>query len=138
MDISLFRNELCAHKIKMTCSEAKEKWISIFAADVSKSFIKKYVNNQFLWHICSYDKVEHVKGDSARQAFNSISKKNIICFPEFYNNQEKSLSFKSSYLLKAEDLELLKDVYITDATFNWTYIHTHESDLGPYFIKIGS
>ena len=137
MDINLFRNEVHAHKLEMTCSEAREKWIKIFASDVSKSFIKKYVKDQFLWHICSYDKVECVKGDNARQAFNNISKKNIICFPEFYNNKEKALSFKSSYLLKAEDLELLEDVYITDETFNWTYIHTHESDLGPYFIKIG-
>lgn len=77
-----------------------------------------------------------MKGDSARQEFNSIFKKNIICFSEFYSNQEKALNFKDAYLLKAEDLELLGDVYIANEEFTWTFIYTHESGLGPYFIKV--
>ncbi|MBK5252809.1 MAG: DUF4275 family protein [Peptostreptococcaceae bacterium] len=35
--------------------------------------------------------------------------------------------------LKSSDFDLEDDVYVVDAEMKWTYVHTHESQCGPYY-----
>lgn len=88
--------------------------------------------DSFMWHNFSYERIKALEGSKARQAFNRVRKKEIF---GFFQNDKDSFYINNAELLKAYDLEHLHDVYIVDPEMKWTYVHTHESQCGPYYIR---
>ncbi len=87
-----------------------------------------------LWHICTWGQVPCLEGDTARQAFDALP-----CTPVLqYRESARRVETVGKPL--ATDLEMetgvSTDVYIVDADFTWTYVHTHEEDCGPYFCAL--
>ncbi|WP_372459295.1 DUF4275 family protein [Alkalihalobacillus deserti] len=54
----------------------------------------------------------------------------------FYQQSNNAYKLNNADKIKAEDFNNESDVYIVDTNFNWTYVHTHEDDCGPYFYKL--
>ena len=92
----------------------------------------------FKWHLYSYEKLPHLSGEEAIQAFNQLPKKDIYFAyqRDMVKNQEFVQVFKNAQNLVASDIENQQDLYLFDATFSWTYIQTHENMCGPYFVQI--
>lgn len=122
----------------MTKSEFYSAWLSHFAKGVSKQNMEKYVisTGNFLWHVFSWellDKKVFLSGDSAKQAYDQIDKRNALCIDWFEDDETKKLTPK---LGTAKALEEMKEIYVIASDFSWTYIKTHESECGPYFMKL--
>lgn len=122
----------------MTKQRFMNLWLKAFAPDLTKIQYEKYVKDQFIWHVFSWELVSAegmLVGDAAREAFDKMDKSNVICcdryggegvkdrLPERYATAEKIDRWTVEYYVVAKD-------------YSWTYIKTHECDLcGPYFIK---
>jgi len=118
-----------------TCFQAK--WLKTFARNIAKKDLLKYVNatGNYIWHIFSWEllsKDQYLCGDDARKAYDAIEKSDAIYIDWFNNNATKPLTCD---LYTAKALDAFIEVYVTDRSFNWTYIKTHESTCGPYFFR---
>ncbi|WP_066063025.1 DUF4275 family protein [Neobacillus soli] len=105
-------------ELKDKGKELRNQWEEAFAKHLSISEKRKIYFHQHLWHVFSYDKACYI----------------------FYQNNENTLLLENARGLKADDIlneidGYLTDVYVVDKDFSWTYIHTHEFFLGPYFIQ---
>jgi len=93
----------------------------------------------FLWHVFSYDVVDHVEKATARRIFNGLQKKDAVLLINWTGEDGfiTSCKLKNIANLKANDFDPLYDIILTDSEFNWAYVKTHEQgfggDLGPYF-----
>ena len=101
--------------------------------DAKEAELGKYVlaENNYLWHLFSYDLVPHLKGDEARKALPEGPCWQFYCE---YPPEGAPLIRE----VTAEDIAALPeslDWYLVDKQFTWTYVHTHEADCGPYFCK---
>jgi hypothetical protein len=122
----------------MTIKEFNNKWLEIFARDVSKQDIDAAVlcYGGLLWHIFSYElipKDSYLEKEKARESFDKIEWKKamyILPFEENAETQKLTLDMQ-----KAESLDCYEEIYVVANDFSWTYIKTHENDwgLGPYF-----
>lgn len=124
-------------ELKDKGKELRNQWEEAFAKHLSKSEKRKIYFHQHLWHVFSYDKLFCLERQKARAAFN-MKKKNA-CYI-FYQNNENTLLLENAIGLKAEDIlneidGYITDVYVVDKDFSWTYVHTHEYFLGPYFFQ---
>ncbi len=122
----------------MTEYEFYRTWLNHFAKDISKNDIEKYVvsTGNFLWHVFSYELLDEeafLTGDNAREAYDAIDKHNAICIEWFQDDETKELTLKYS---TAKSLDKLTEIYVAAPDFSWTYIKTHESMCGPYFMKL--
>ena len=122
----------------MTKNEFYSAWLSHFANGISKKNIEKYVVSarNYLWHVFSWellDKKVFLSGDSAKQAYDQIDKRNTLYIDWFEDDETKKLTTKLS---TAKALDEMTEIYVVDSDFSWTYIKTHESMCGPYFMKL--
>lgn len=114
-------------------------WDELFASSVSvqaKRKAKSY-NNQYKWHLFSFDLLKTLKAADARAALNTQAKDSIYLF---YQHAEEAYLVKNASLLKAEDLDFdsdmnKADIYLFDPLEKWTYVKTHETMCGPYFYQ---
>lgn len=63
-------------KSTMTKQKFINLWLRHFASDLSKDQYERYVENQYIWHVFSWNLIETdalLIGDAARQAFNKIT-----------------------------------------------------------------
>jgi dihydroorotase len=112
---------------KAAVDALKDKWTLNFAAGIKTNDV--YID-QFLWHIFSYDRKPHFEREAADKAF--------IERPEaeryiFFQHSDDAYYLENAEALAPEDLAETFDVYVVNKRFNWTYIVTHESDLGAYY-----
>ncbi|KGK90148.1 DUF4275 family protein [Clostridium sp. HMP27] len=112
-----------------------KQWEKKFAGDLNNSQKHKIYLDQYLWHIFSYEKVQHLCGKDAIDAFNNIKKEECYAF---YENDDKALKLANSKDIKAEDFNSEHDIYIVDNNMSWTFVHTHEDYCGPYFCRINN
>ena len=122
----------------MTKNEFYSAWLSHFANGISKKNIEKYVVSarNYLWHVFSWellDKKVFLTGNSARKAYDKIDKHNALYIDWFEDNETKNLTAKLS---TANALDEMTETYVIASDFSWTYIKTHESMCGPYFMKL--
>ena len=122
----------------MTKNEFYSAWLSHFANGISKENIEKYVVSarNYLWHVFSWellDKKVILTGNSARKAYDKIDKHNALYIDWFEDNETKNLTAKLS---TANALDEMTETYVIASDFSWTYIKTHESMCGPYFMKL--
>lgn len=124
-----------------TLKGIKSRWLNAFALDVPESDLKQHVTSDskqnYLWHIFSWNLVPCLSGDAARQALSSLPDGKYHLFYCEYPPEDAPLSrpvSKAEALALSESEELHGvDWYLTDRDFTWTYVHTHESECGPYF-----
>lgn len=110
----------------------KKRWEELFIGNLTEAEKNNIYINDFLWHACSYNKINNISGKHAIQLFNKENKKDIIIF-----YQEKKYVFYLEDVCDFEysDIKNEVDIYICDINFTWSFIITHEKICGPYFLK---
>ncbi|MDQ6600705.1 DUF4275 family protein [Bacillus salipaludis] len=118
----------------------RQKWRESFASHLSKEEQKSIGLDHFLWNLCSGEKVKCLEKEKAIKAFENQTKNKCTIFYQFTDEAYlvqnaktltvKDLPYKENYLDYS-------DIYIMDWDNKWTFIITHETDLGlgPYFIQ---
>ena len=114
--------------------ELIEKWLSVFGKGVDEKMIVDYVisHGNLLWHLFTWGNVPCIKGDEARIAFDALQYTEAIRFYDGYSNHIEGISVIDKVSAKKVDKDKKSDVYIVAKDFSWTYVRTHECDLGPY------
>ncbi len=125
-------------KFSMTKQKFTNQWLRNFAQDLTKDQLEKYVKNQYIWHVFSYNLItppELLTGDSARQTYNEMPKTDCI-FCDMYNNCGVTDKLSDQYDT-AEKIDVgLTEFYVVAKDYSWTYIKTHEGNsYGPYFLR---
>ena len=111
---------------------------SLVSADAKKA--SPYYSDQFRWHLFSFELLPAIKEDEARKAFDEMAKDELYLFFDYC---DEAYRVKNAHLLTAGDVEALRenssldksDMYFFAPVGKWTYVKTHEDDLGPYFFK---
>ena len=118
----------------MDSCELIERWLSVFGEGVDKKLIADRVtsNGNHLWHLFTWGEVPCLSGDEARKAFDALEYTNAIRFYNGYSNHIEKVSVVNKLSAKKVDRNKESDVYVVAEDFSWTYIRTHEFDLGPY------
>ena len=124
-------------KFSMTKQKFINQWLRHFAKGVAKEQIERYVKDQYIWHIFSWELIKTdslLIGDQARQAFDQVSKDNCICCDMFGSNGVTD-RLSAQYDTANKIDENLMEFYVVAKDYSWTYIKTHEGDgCGPYFM----
>ncbi|WP_337099993.1 DUF4275 family protein [Paenibacillus sp. YIM B09110] len=110
--------------------ELRDKWARLFARGMDISARMEIHMEQYLWHLFSYEKLPCLMNEDAEKAFHELEKRECYIF---YQGREQVLFVPDGTKLTADILRREQDVYVVDSSFEWTYVNTHESDLGPYF-----
>ncbi len=115
-------------------------WDEVFTSTVSEKTKKhaKHYNDQYKWHLFSFDLLDALKLDAAREVFDIIEKDAVYLFFQY---AEECFIVKNASLLKAKDLDFdsdmsKADIYVFDPVGKWTYVKTHEESCGPYFYSV--
>ena len=121
----------------MTKREFYQNWLATFASTVSKHDIERYVQatGNYIWHVFSFELLDaqrYLVGDEARNAYDRMDKCDALCIQ--WDEQEAAHELTGEqHASKA--LDNCTEVYVVGKDFSWTYIKTHESMCGPYFMK---
>lgn len=124
----------------MSKKEFIEKWLQTFAPNMSNKFYKERIENQYIWHVFSFEiikKEKYLVGIEARTTYDLIDKTNAIVF-QLWDNKETTKIMEEKFN-SSKKLDNFPETYVVAADFSWTYISTHENDsqgLGPYFMKL--
>ncbi|MFC5734681.1 DUF4275 family protein [Cytobacillus gottheilii] len=117
----------------------RRTWRERFGNSLSKEEQDEIWVDDFLWHICSWDKGRCLKKEKAITAFLQQTKPKCTIFYQFNDD---------AYLLENADTLLINDLpyiqdnmdyndlYVMDWKGKWTFVMTHEPECGPYFIQI--
>ena len=121
----------------MTRNDFYAEWLNHFACGISQTKIQKYVvsTGNYLWHIFSWGLLNgesFLVGDAAKRAYNEQRHNDARYIKWFEDDIVKPLP---PTMYTANALDNLTEVYIVASDFSWTYIKTHESMCGPYFMK---
>ncbi|MBO5141803.1 MAG: DUF4275 family protein [Clostridia bacterium] len=118
----------------MNDRELIEKWISVFGNSVDKQLIEEHVTSygNHLWHLFTWGNVTCISGDEARKEFDALKYTEAIRFYDGYSNHIEKISVVEKLSSNEVDKDKHSDVYIVAKDFSWTYIRTHEFELGPY------
>ncbi len=125
-------------KSPMTKQKFINQWLRHFARGLSKKQRETYVDNQFIWHVFSFDLIPCrglLTGNAARDAFDRVEKNDCISCDLFGIGVMDQLPDEWNTAAKIEGNPL--EFYVVAKDFSWTYIKTHEGDLcGPYFLRL--
>ena len=115
--------------------ELKVRWVDAFAIDVDEVELGRRVlaENNYLWHLFSWNLRPHLVGTDARAALPEEDCWFFYCEypPEDEPIARAVTAAEAAALADSKD----GDWYLVDKFFTWTYAHTHEANLGPYFCK---
>ncbi|WP_298023787.1 tRNA (guanosine(46)-N7)-methyltransferase TrmB [uncultured Dysosmobacter sp.] len=123
----------------------KSRWLDVFAADVSEADLGQHVlaDGNYLWHIFSWKLVSCLEGDGAQQALAEAAGDIYLFYYKYPPagvpriqplTREDALGLARRQAEEYPSLDGM-DWYLVDKDFTWTYVHTHESECGPYFCK---
>ena len=125
-------------KFSMTKQKFINQWLRHFAQGINKSQYEKYVKDQYIWHVFSWELIKPdglLTGDAARQAYNQAVKTDCI-FCDMFNNGGVTDKLSPQYDTAEKIDENMTEFYVVAKDYSWTYIKTHECDLcGPYFLR---
>ena len=114
-------------------------WLRHFAKDIDKKDMEKYVTDQYIWHVFSFDlcdKASFLAGDDARAAYDAAAKDSCI-FCEMFGGNGVSDKMREEYSTAKKIDDHVTELYVISPDYSWTCIKTHENGLcGPYFMKI--
>jgi len=115
-------------------ADLKSNWLSNFASGIKTSDI---FIDEFMWNIFSYKKLPCIEGDDATAYF--LAQNKTQCYILFEHYKDAYYLESATPLTKEDLIDNIdfpsKDLYIVSKRFNWTYVLTHESDLGPYYYQ---
>ena len=122
----------------MTKNEFYQKWMLAFAGGIPKSDVKKYVvsTGNYIWHVFSWelmDADQYLVGDAAKRAYDKTDKRGALYIEWFKDNHTKDITWD---LNTATALDNFVEIYVVAKDFSWTYIKTHETGFGPYFLTL--
>ncbi len=122
----------------MTKQKFINQWLHHFAQGINKEQYEKYIKNQYIWHVFSWELIKPdglLIGNAARQAFNEAVKTDcFFCDMDRNGGVTDKLSPQCDTAEKID--ENLSEFYVVAKDYSWTYIKTHENDLcGPYFLR---
>ena len=117
-----------------TLHQLKVRWVDAFAIDADDAELGRRVlaENNYLWHLFSWELRECLKGE---EAIASVPQEDCYLFYCEYPPEGEPLV----RAVTAEEIAALPadlDWYLVDKDFTWTYVHTHEADCGPYFCRM--
>ena len=114
--------------------ELVEKWLAAFGKDVDKELINDHVTSygNHLWHLFTWGNVPCISGDEARKIFDELVYTEAIRFYDGYSNHIDKITVIEKISANRVDKDKGSDVYIVAKDFSWTYVRTHEDNLGPY------
>ena len=118
-----------------------DDWIKNFGAGVTNQILDEHVYQwgNHMWHIFTWGKIQCLEGNAARNEFDKLTYLNAIKFQGGYAVEDYHIEIENVCEIEktnSNELDNLGDVYIVDKNFKWTYVQTHEADLGPYYICI--
>ncbi|MBG9822489.1 DUF4275 family protein [Bacillus safensis] len=119
--------------------DLRARWRERFAHHLSIKEQKEAAIDDFLWHLCSSGMVTCLEKDEAIDAFLKQPKYKCTVFYQFVN---EAYLFENASSLSINDLPYqsndmdYNDMYVMDWNEKWTFVMTHETDYGPYFIQI--
>ena len=123
-------------KTLMTKQKFINQWLRHFASELPKDQFYKYVKDQFIWHVFSWELIAFDRllvGNDARQAFNQAEKTDCICC-DMYNGNGVTDKLSPQFDTAEKSDTELSEFYIVAKDYSWTYIKTHDGDYcGPYF-----
>ncbi len=114
------------------------QWEINFAGHLSQEEKDKIYLDNFLWHLCSWVKVDCYKEQDAIEMFKKQEKNKCTIFYQFTDEAylvENAANLTVRDLPYDENHMYYGDIYVMDWRGKWTFIMTHESHCGPYFIK---
>lgn len=102
-----------------------EKWLNAFGKNVPLKNLNRYVKgeNNYLWHIFSYDFVKCYTGAEVLKMFERMSDSYFVFTQDGCTLETITENEACRYT----------DVYFTAESYKWTFVKTHESECGPYF-----
>lgn len=114
------------------------QWSRLFAASVPEREKRRVHFRQYKWHLFSYGVLPALEGEAARQAFLRCAGERLLLF---FQCGETAYRVENAALLRPADLEAdcpmeFADAYLFDPKGRWTYVQTHEAELGPYFYTL--
>ena len=114
--------------------ELIEKWLSAFGQGVDEKLINDHVTSygNYLWHLFTWGNVSCLSEDEARNVFDALQYTEAIRFYNGYSNHIDNVSVIEKLSANSVDEDKSSDVYIVAKDFSWTYVRTHECNLGPY------
>ena len=133
-----------------TPKACRKRWLAAFAGTVPADVLRDHVTAEgnYLWHIFTWGRVPCLKGEAAREALSrqaagteaylfywEYPPAGIPAVTRIGNPVPENLPGGNNY--PAAEGFNGADWYLTDRTFTWTYVQTHEDDLGPYFCQSG-
>lgn len=132
-------SEILAEKaIRAVAEDAepiKEAWDLAFGEAVPDRDAVFY--DQYRWHLFSYEKLAAKTGEDARKA---LDEKHSQRLHLFWQHNDDAWEMRNAFDLTAADVDAMaeatdKDLYLFDDEGCWTYVVTHEADLGPYYFQ---
>ncbi|WP_144494209.1 DUF4275 family protein [Bacillus pumilus] len=117
----------------------RARWRERFASHLSMKEQNEISIDAFLWHLCSFGMVTCLEKAEAIDAFLQQSKDKYTVFYQFVDD---AYLFENASSLSINDLPYqtnhmdYNDMYVMDWSEKWTFVMTHETDYGPYFIQI--
>ncbi len=123
--------------------EIIKKWVEVFGLDRGElnarlDFAEKYDADPLLWDLINSS--DWLAGDEARAAFDAVAYDRALIFKTaYFSHRDEKIRMDEPCLIgkvshtEFENLSHIDDIYIVAEDFSWTYIHTHESDFGPFF-----
>lgn len=114
----------------------EKRWVRLFADNVSKKDLEEHVlgPGNCIWHVFSWELLpsgSYLESDAARAAYDNESKEGA----SFYEPWTEGSHTQDHSDLSAAELDELTECCVISADGSWTYIKTHERDLGPYFYR---
>ncbi|MEK4031478.1 DUF4275 family protein [Pseudobacillus sp. FSL P4-0506] len=115
----------------------REQWKKHFASHLTTEEQKLIGMDGFLWYLCASEEVECLEKEEAIAAFKEQSKHKCTIFYQFI---DEAYLLNTAQLLTVEELPYIRDhmyygdLYVMDWEGQWTFIMTHESECGPYFL----
>ena len=118
-----------------TLHQLKVRWVDAFAIDADDAELGRRVlaENNYLWHLFSWELRDCLKGEEAVAA---VPQEDCWMFYCEYPPEDEPMARP---VTAAEAAELMRskegDWYLVDKEFSWTFAHTHEEQCGPYFCR---
>lgn len=143
-EIHEFMDLLIQNKIgytELTDSEVeayKNVWFETFVPEEKRErAIDSYCFDKdgycgYLWHVFSYELLDCIKGEAARNLFNESVRKDAVLL---LNVDDAACIINDISSFTAQDFDDLYDIILTANDYSWTYVKTHEPDCGPYFYR---
>ena len=111
----------------MTKQKFINQWLKHFAKDLSKDDVNRYVKDQYIWHVFSWNLLNtdaFLSGDEARRAYDEVDKSACI-YCDMFGSNGVSDHMLNEYGSSEDIDKSVTELYVVSKDYSWTYIKTH-------------